>query len=83
MKKIEVHWVDAAFILNNDEETVQEWLEKGGEVAKTIGYLYKENKKVMIVCSEVFEDGSIRGLTVIPKGMIYKIQYLKAWTGVH
>ena len=77
---VEITWLDAAFKLDEDSEVIDSWLETGGEQASTVGYLYKETSKCVIVCSEVFEDGTCRGFTVIPVGMIVKIKRLEEIT---
>lgn len=74
MKLVEVYWTDAAFIMDEDESTLEAWLEDGGMNAKTVGYLLDSNDKCVIVYAEHFFDGTKRGITVIPRGMISKIR---------
>lgn len=76
-KILAVYWLDAAFNLDEDYEGVEDWLEKGGEKACTVGFLYQSNEKCVIIANEAFEDGSFRGLTVIPKGMITQIKVIQ------
>ena len=76
-KILAVYWIDAAFTLDEDLDTIESWLEKGGEYACTVGFLYKSNEKCVIIAQEAFEDGSFRGLTIIPKGMITEVKKLK------
>ena len=76
-KIVAVYWLDAAFMLNEDEETIEGWLEAGGESACTVGFLYKSNEKCVIIAQEAFTDGSYRGLTMIPNAMVTRIEVLK------
>lgn len=68
-----INWIDAAFELDENPDTLDEWLAHGGMRGQTIGWLVAENDKCIVVANERFIDGSKRGLTVIPRGMITKI----------
>lgn len=81
MKRVEVSWLDAAFALDEDPKDMMLWKKHGGIKAKTIGYVIEENDLCIIVASEVFEDGTRRGLTVVPRRMITKILELKEKRG--
>lgn len=76
-KVLAIYWLDAAFNLDEDPEELAQWLEKGGSPACTVGFLYQSNEKCVIISNELFEDGTHRGLTIIPKGMITKMELLK------
>lgn len=71
--------MDAAFMLDEDIKDMKAWIKRGGIHAKTIGYVIHEDEKSVIVANEVFEDGTRRGLTVIPKGMITEIKKLRRY----
>ena len=44
--------------------------------AKTVGFLVERTRKVVKVCGENFEDGDLRHIHSIPKGMVRKITIL-------
>lgn len=73
---VAVRWLDAAFIMDESHEDLERWSTNGGEKASTVGYVYDQTEKYIIVASEKFEDGSYRGLTIIPMGMITEIKTL-------
>lgn len=68
-----VSWIDAAFELDYNTDTMDEWLSHGGMRGQTLGWLVAENDKCVVVANERFMDGSKRGFTVIPRGMVTKI----------
>lgn len=76
MRRVEISWLDAAFMLDEDAKDLISWKRHGGMRAKTIGYVLEDSDLCIIVAAEVFEDDTKRGLTVIPKGMITKITEL-------
>ena len=43
--------------------------------ARTVGYLIENNRKVIKLAVETFEDGALRHIHSIPKGMVRKIKY--------
>lgn len=43
----------------------------------TVGYLIENNRKVLKLGVECFEDGAVRHIHSIPKGMVRKITYLR------
>jgi len=44
--------------------------------ARTVGFLMENNRKVVKICAEGFEDGEFRHVHAIPKGMVRKITIL-------
>lgn len=79
-RMVEVHWLDAAFMLDEESDEMETWKQHGGARAKTIGYMVEDRPNCVIVANEVFEDGTKRGFTVIPRGMISFIKELQ-WIG--
>lgn len=69
-----VEWEDAA---NNNGYYDKEHPEYTTTApAKTVGYLVENNRKVLKLAVETFEDGALRHIHSIPKGTVRKITYL-------
>lgn len=49
----------------------------GITLTKTFGHLAKKNKHIVVVVSEVFEDGDMRHSHSIPRKMVKSIRELK------
>lgn len=70
---VEVWWDDASVEARAD--TVDDLPDD--VYACTVGYLRHETERSVQIAAEVFEDGSMRGITRIPKGMIKEIRDLR------
>ena len=66
MTHVIVLWEDAADIEDISEDT-------NPPRAIRSGFLVELTKKKVVIASEVFEDGTIRSRTVIPRPMVKKI----------
>jgi hypothetical protein len=44
---------------------------------KTLGFLLKTTRDDLFVAGDIFEDGVIRDINVIPRGVVQKITYFK------
>lgn len=74
---VEVEWLDAAFMLDLDEKTLATWIKEGGSRAHIVGYVLHHDSKGIVLPCESFEDGTKRGITYIPSGMIKRIRKVK------
>ena len=63
-----VEWLDATFNSKGADNTP--------ELAHTVGYLIKVTAEYIKVTHEIFKDGSARGTTAIPGGMVRKVSVL-------
>ena len=44
---------------------------------RTVGFLVKRTRKEVKICEDYFEDGRMRDVHSIPKGMVHKVIVLK------
>jgi len=70
---VEVWWDDASAV--EDERKVEDL--QDDLYMCTVGYLVRETDRAVWVAAEVFEDGRMRGITRIPKGMVQDTRDLK------
>jgi len=64
-----VEWVDAAFDLDEEQHTT---------ALKTVGWLVKANRKVVVVAGETDEGYKYqRSFTTIPRSLIVSIRLLR------
>lgn len=75
--RVEVEWLDAAAMTDWDDKVIREWINEGGAHAKTIGYVAHFDDKGILLPCEQFSDGTRRGITYIPAGMVTKVRKLK------
>lgn len=74
MKILRVLWRDH-FTLNGWQDTAVIPLIKEGELCETVGYLVKQNRKVLVVVASISE-GAIADATVILKSCVEKVEVL-------
>ena len=74
MKRVEVHWDDAAHY--KDAKDLQEIRELTVMKCKSMGYLTRKGKKLVCVSQEALEDGRYRDTDVIPRCLVTKIVVL-------
>ena len=67
-----VHWLDARFELDPNRYTLEPVL------ALTFGFVVKKTDKEIVVAAELFDDGSYRQSTAIPRGMVQRLEKVKA-----
>lgn len=73
---VEILWLDALFDLEPDKEDRKKYQKQGGCLVKTVGYIDKADKNGISSYNELFEDGSFRGWTIVPTGMILNVRKL-------
>ena len=64
LRVVLVEWEDATHQADEQDAPL------GTMVAYTIGFLIRNTKKDVVLCSEIFEDGSRRDITAISKKMV-------------
>ena len=71
---VEVHWTDSYTMhgWRGDEQPDGEPLE-----CRSVGYLVKRSKKVVVVCQNVSEQGSTGDWMTIPASCIRRVRRLK------
>jgi len=74
MKRVEVHWIDAAHY--TDAKDKREISEVSVCKCKSMGYLTRKDKKLVCVSQELLEDGRYRDTDVIPRCLVTKIVVL-------
>jgi len=73
---IEIEWDDATGDSSWTTRGELEWPEMR---CRTVGYFVQENEKAIMVCDSLFDDflspdGTIGGVTTIPKGMVVSVR---------
>ena len=71
MRIAKVTWLDAWF---DREQIHPDEVRRKPFIVYTIGCVIEDNEEVIIVAHEVFEDGTLRGYTCIPKLMVVAIE---------
>jgi len=78
---VEVHWLDAAFLVDEgDEGGVKAAIKRGGFPRKNVGWLQHLDDKIVVIASELETygvDPSNRDYNVIPRGIITKIRRIE------
>ncbi len=63
-----VHWLDARFELDPNQYTME------AVAAITFGFIVKRTDNEIVVAAELFDDGSYRQSTAIPRGMVQRLE---------
>ena len=71
-KVVAVEWVDAIFDPDEQRTTFST-----PPTVQTYGVLLAENDEYVRVAGEVFDDGTCRATTTIPRGMVRAVRRLK------
>ena len=74
-KIVRVEWEDASFSASSYNKDKPE--ETDTAMSRSVGYLIENNRRIVKLGFEIFDNGEIRRIEAIPKGMIRKITYLK------
>lgn len=54
---VKVTWVDASGMNSwQPKVTVDDWMREGPSVMETVGYLYKRNKKCLVICQTIHKN---------------------------
>ena len=76
LKKAIVTWYDICKQVNDDEFSDNDPIDEKLAVIETIGWVYKESEKCILLMQETYND-TMRDWIIIPKCVIIKITYIK------
>jgi hypothetical protein len=81
MKMVKVTWVDTAGMNNwQHKRTIDDWMKEGPEVMESVGYLYKKDKKSIVIAQSIHKDDNGSNLgepLMIPIKHIIKLEILR------
>ncbi len=72
---VKVNWIDAAHYRN---ESPLNWFIENADTSEfsTVGYLLKQDERIIVVAHEINDDNQGRDVSVIPKVLIIKMETL-------
>ena len=79
LRPVIVEWVDSCSRSSQhwtDEKDAEKWCRQGFCHVRTIGYVFHETKKKIVLIQGKTSSGSVDGLFEIPKGCIRRIREL-------
>ena len=83
LKIVEICWLDAQLQMLDSLKHYTEIDEFNCEVyCSIVGYLIKETEKVYVLAKEIWDDGSVKYIHIIPKCLVKNIIELKEKKGV-
>jgi len=83
LKIVEICWLDAQLQMLDSLRHYTEIDDLCNEVyCSIVGYLIKETEKVYVLAKEIWDDGSVKYIHIIPKCLVKNIIELKEKKGV-
>ena len=83
LKIVEICWLDAQLQMLDSLRHYTEIDDFCNEVyCSIVGYLIKETEKVYVLAKEIWDDGSVKYIHIIPKCLVKNIIELKEKKGV-
>ena len=83
LKIVEICWLDAQLQMLDSLRHYTEIDDFCKEVyCSIVGYLIKETEKVYVLAKEIWDDGSVKYIHIIPKCLVKNIIELKEKKGV-
>jgi len=78
LKIVEICWLDAQLQMLDSLKHYTEIDEFNCEVyCSIVGYLIKETEKVYVLAKEIWDEGSVKYIHIIPKCLVKKLKILQ------
>ena len=78
MKKVEVKWKDTVSMGGwKTPQTIEDFVDEEIDVMESVGYLFKKNKKVVVIVQSCHKHHNLAEVLKIPRENVVSIDELK------